>query len=97
MVIVTIPASRFKSDPLLWPIILAGPVFRQECRTKETYSMVLAYFFGSALLFCFVFSFLFSLCVVGSPLLRDVYDDPSAYSQRYHHLQNTEFLIDVFA
>ena len=45
--------------------------------------MVLAYFFGSALLFCFAFSFLFSLCVVGSPLLRDVYDDPSAYGQRY--------------
>jgi len=63
-----------------------GTEFRIECRTKETYSMVLAYFFGSALLFCFAMSFLFSLCVVGSPLLRDVYDDPTAYSQRWRLL-----------
>ena len=64
----------------------SGYSFRQECRSADTYSMVFAYFFGSALLFCFAMSFLFSLCIVGSPLLRDVYDDPQAYSQRWRLL-----------
>jgi len=63
-----------------------GYSFRQECRSADTYSMILAYFFGSALLFCFAMSFLFSLCIIGSPLLKDVYDDPSAYSQRWRLL-----------
>ena len=71
----------------------AGPAFRKECRATGPgeYSMVLIYFSASALLFCFAMSFFFSLCVVGSPLLRDVYDDPSAYSQRYEIYISTEY------
>ena len=48
--------------------------------------MVISYFFGTAFLFCFTMSFLFSLCIVGSPLLRDVYDDPPASSKRWRLL-----------
>ena len=59
------------------------PNFREECRSKDEYTMVLTYFLGSSLLFCFTMSFLFSLCIVGSPLLRDVMNDKHAFRQRY--------------
>jgi len=62
------------------------PNFREECRSKDEYTMVLTYFLGSSLLFCFTMSFLFSLCIVGSPLLRDVMNDKHAFRQRWHLL-----------
>ena len=55
---------------------------KQECRTLDVYTMVFSYFLGSSLLFCFTMSFLFSLCIVGSPYLRDVIDEEE-YKQRY--------------
>jgi len=64
-------------------VVNYDPRFRQECRSYDTYSMVLTYFLASSLLFCFTMSFLFSLCIVGSPLLRDVYNDNQAFRQRY--------------
>ncbi len=36
--------------------------------------MVLTFLVSSSLLFCFAMSFLFSLCIVGSPFLRNVFD-----------------------
>ena len=53
--------------------------------------MVLTYFLASSLLFCFTMSFLFSLCIVGSPLLRDVYNDNQAFRQRYLISLNISF------
>jgi len=75
-----------------------GPTFRKECRATGPgeYSMVLIYFSASALLFCFAMSFFFSLCVVGSPLLRDVYDDPSAYSQRWRLLLSLSLINGLY-
>ena len=64
-------------------IIFVGPdPVRRECRTLDTYTMVFSYFLSSSILFCFTMSFLFSLCIVGSPFLRDVIDREE-YSQRY--------------
>merc|ERR1712061_432716 len=48
---------------------------KKECRTLDVYTMVFSYFLGSSFLFCFTMSFLFSLCIVGSPYLRDVIDE----------------------
>lgn len=71
----TIKSAIFYDDP-------PGPdPAKQECRTLDTYTMVFSYFLGSSLLFCFTMSFLFSLCMVGSPFLRDVIDREE-YSQR---------------
>lgn len=67
-------------------IVDYDPRFREECRSADTYSMVLTYFLASSLLFCFTMSFLFSLCIVGSPLLRDVYNDNQAFRQRWRLL-----------
>jgi len=67
-------------------IVDYDPRFREECRSYDTYSMVLTYFLASSLLFCFTMSFLFSLCIVGSPLLRDVYNDNQAFRQRWRLL-----------
>ena len=36
------------------------------------YTMLISFSIFSSLLFCFTFSFLFSLCILGSPLLRFV-------------------------
>ena len=63
---------------------------KQECRTLDVYTMVFSYFLGSSLLFCFTMSFLFSLCIVGSPYLRDVIDEEE-YKQR--HVSITFFKI----
>ena len=43
--------------------------------------MIFTYFIASSFLFCFAMSFLFSLCIVGSPFLRNVYDREE-YTQR---------------
>ena len=58
---------------------------KKECRTLDVYTMVFSYFLGSSFLFCFTMSFLFSLCIVGSPYLRDVIDEEE-YKQRYVQL-----------
>ena len=47
----------------------------------DSMSMVLSFCIGSSMLFCFTMSFLHSLCIVGSPFLKDVYDRRE-YSQR---------------
>eukprot|EP00092_Neocalanus_flemingeri_P008810 GFUD01009483.1.p1 GENE.GFUD01009483.1~~GFUD01009483.1.p1 ORF type:complete len:312 (+),score=53.20 GFUD01009483.1:247-1182(+) len=59
--------------------------YKQECRTLDVYTMLISYSICSSLLFCFTFSFLFSLCILGSPLLRDVYD-PDEHTQRWRLL-----------
>ncbi len=71
----TIKSAIFLDDP-------PGPdPLKKECRTLDAYTMVLSYFLASSILFCFTMSFLFSLCIVGSPFLRDVIDSEE-YSQR---------------
>ena len=57
-----------------------------ECRTLDSYTMVFSYFLGSSLLFCFTMSFLFSLCMAGSPFLRDTIDREE-YVQRQEQLR----------
>ncbi len=36
--------------------------------------MILSYCLSSSILFCFTMSFLFSLCIIGSPFLRGIMD-----------------------
>jgi len=67
---------------------------RQECRSFDIYTMLMSYSIFSSLLFCFTFSFLFSLCILGSPLLRDVYD-PDEHTQRWRLLL-TISLVNIF-
>ncbi len=45
-----------------------------ECRTSDGYTMIVTYLVSSSVLFCFAMSFLFSLCIVGSPFLRATID-----------------------
>jgi len=68
--------------------------FKQECRTFDVYTMLISFSIFSSLLFCFTFSFLFSLCILGSPLLRDVYD-PDEHTQRWRLLL-TLSLVNIF-
>jgi len=56
--------------------------------------MLISFSIFSSLLFCFTFSFLFSLCILGSPLLRDVYD-PDEHTQRWRLLL-TLSLVNIF-
>ena len=49
----------------------------QECRSWDVYTMLISYSIFSSLLFCFTMSFLFSLCILGSPLLSHTYDPGS--------------------
>jgi len=68
---------------------------KQECRTLDVYTMVFSYFLGSSLLFCFTMSFLFSLCIVGSPYLRDVIDEEE-YKQRWRLLLSVSLVNGLF-
>jgi hypothetical protein len=68
---------------------------KQECRTLDAYTMVFSYFLGSSLLFCFTMSFLVSLCIVGSPFLRDVMDEEE-YSQRWRLLLSVSIVNSLF-
>jgi len=68
--------------------------FKQECRSWDVYTMLISYSIFSSLCFCFTFSFLFSLCILGSPLLRDVYD-PDEHTQRWRLLL-TISLVNIF-
>ena len=56
--------------------------------------MIITYSIFSSILFCLTFSFLFSLCILGSPLLRDVYD-PDEHTQRWRLLL-TLSLVNIF-
>merc|ERR1712012_1463611 len=56
--------------------------FKQECRSFDVYTMLIS------------FSFLSSLCILGSPLLRDVYD-PDEHTQRWRLLL-TLSLVNIF-
>ena len=56
--------------------------------------MIITYSIFSSVLFCLTFSFLFSLCILGSPLLRDVYD-PDEHTQRWRLLL-TLSLVNIF-
>ena len=53
------------------------------------YTMLISFSIFSSLLFCFTFSFLFSLCILGSPLLRDVYD-PDEHTQVFNYIYEYE-------
>lgn len=66
----------------------------QECRSWDVYTMMISYSIFSSLLFCFTMSFLFSLCILGSPLLRHTYD-PDEHSQRWRLLL-TLSLVNIF-
>ena len=74
----TVQAGVFLDNP-------PGGQFKQECRSWDVYTMIISYSIFSSILFCFTFSFLFSLCILGSPLLRDVYD-PDEHTQRWRLL-----------
>ncbi|XP_023325888.1 histamine H2 receptor [Eurytemora carolleeae] len=56
--------------------------FKQECRTLDIYTMPITYIFSSSILFCFSMGFLFSLCILGSPLLKGAYD-PEEHSKKW--------------
>lgn len=66
-----------------------------ECRTLDSYTMVFSYFLGSSLLFCFTMSFLFSLCMAGSPFLRDAIDREE-YVQRWRLLLSVSLVNGFF-
>jgi NADH:ubiquinone oxidoreductase subunit 5 (subunit L)/multisubunit Na+/H+ antiporter MnhA subunit len=68
--------------------------FKMECRTWDIFTMVICYSIASSLLFCFTMSFLFSLCILGSPLLREAYD-PEEHTQRWRLLL-TLSLVNIF-
>jgi len=51
-----------------------GDKVKQECRTSDVYSMLFFFGLGSSMLFCITMAFLFSLCILGSPLLKTSYD-----------------------
>jgi len=69
--------------------------YKKECRTLDSYTMVFSYFLGSSLLFCFTMSFLFSLCIVGSPFLRDAIDREE-YVQRWRLLLSVSLVNGFF-
>ena len=71
-----------------------GGEFKEECRSWDVYTMIITYSIFSSVLFCLTFSFLFSLCILGSPLLRDVYD-PDEHTQRWRLLL-TLSLVNIF-
>ena len=83
----TVQAGVFLDNP-------PGGQFKQECRSWDVYTMIISYSIFSSLCFCFTFSFLFSLCILGSPLLRDVYD-PDEHTQRWRLLL-TISLVNIF-
>jgi len=83
----TLQAGVFLDNP-------PGGQFKQECRSWDVYTMIISYSIFSSLCFCFTFSFLFSLCILGSPLLRDVYD-PDEHTQRWRLLL-TISLVNIF-
>ena len=60
----TVQASVFLDNPP------DGGEFKEECRSWDVYTMIITYSIFSSVLFCLTFSFLFSLCILGSPLLR---------------------------
>ena len=68
--------------------------FKKECRSFDVYTMIITYSIFSSILFCLTFSFLFSLCILGSPLLRDTYD-PDEHTQRWRLLL-TLSLVNIF-
>jgi len=84
----TVQASVFLDNPP------DGGEFKEECRSWDVYTMIITYSIFSSVLFCLTFSFLFSLCILGSPLLRDVYD-PDEHTQRWRLLL-TLSLVNIF-
>merc|ERR1711902_205903 len=83
----TVQAGVFQDNP-------PGGQFKEECRSWDVYTMLISFSIFSSLLFCFTFSFLFSLCILGYPLLRDVYD-PDEHTQRWRLLL-TLSLVNIF-
>jgi len=84
----TVQAGVFQDNPP------DGGEFKEECRSWDVYTMIITYSIFSSVLFCLTFSFLFSLCILGSPLLRDVYD-PDEHTQRWRLLL-TLSLVNIF-
>ena len=83
----TVQAAVFQDLP-------PGGEFKKECRSWDVYTMIITYSIFSSILFCLTFSFLFSLCILGSPLLRDTYD-PDEHTQRWRLLL-TLSLVNIF-
>jgi len=83
----TVQAGVFLDNP-------PGGDFKEECRSWDVYTMIITYSIFSSILFCLTFSFLFSLCILGSPLLRDTYD-PDEHTQRWRLLL-TLSLVNIF-
>ncbi|XP_071744459.1 uncharacterized protein [Lepeophtheirus salmonis] len=71
-----------------------GALYKQECRTYDSFTMVVSYYMSTSLLFSFSMSFLFSLCIMGSPFLREIYDREE-YSQRWR-LMLTLSVVNIF-
>jgi len=84
----TVQAGIFQDSPP------GGGEFKKECRSWDVFTMIITYSIFSSVLFCLTFSFLFSLCILGSPLLRDVYD-PDEHTQRWRLLL-TVSLVNIF-
>jgi len=57
--------------------------------------MVLTYYICSSILFCFAMSFLFSLCIVGSPFLKDV-TDQTEYVRRFRMLLTVALVNGIY-
>jgi hypothetical protein len=74
----TVKAAIFIDNP-------PGGVYKEECRTTFLGAMLLTYCLSSSILFCFTMSFLFSLCIIGSPFLRGTFDREE-YTQRWRLL-----------
>ena len=83
----TVQAGVFLDNP-------PGGDFKEECRSWDVYTMIITYSIFSSILFCLTFSFLFSLCILGSPLLRDTFD-PDEHTQRWRLLL-TLSLVNIF-
>lgn len=83
-----------QGENITWDVVVLPEGYGEECRSKDSFTMVICYSISSSLLFCFTMSFLFSLCILGSPLLREAYD-PEEHTQRWRLLL-TLSLVNIF-
>jgi len=67
----------------------------EECRTLDIYTMPIIYGSVSSLLFCFAMFFFLSLCILGSPLFKDVFDQEE-YGNRWKGLLKMSLVNGLF-
>jgi len=67
----------------------------KECRTLDIYTMPIIYISVSSLLFCFAMFFFLSLCLIGSPLFKDVFDQ-NEYRDRFKGLLKMSLVNGLF-